>query len=159
MRYSAVSASIVMVRKMAQPSTSQLDYELLFLKRAESTYAGGTFAFPGGKVERQDYLETWKATTPNYFTAPFRFGIFHDFNKRQAAIRETFEECNLLLVKPENENRDLESKEWFGKSRADFETNYKDDFSGFCKKSGLVPQLDKLYAYRRMATPYGAPSI
>jgi len=42
---------------------------------------------------------------------------------------------------------------------AKFETDFRDDFGGFCKNFNLVPQVDKLYAYRRMATPYGAPAI
>ena len=52
MKYSAVSASLIMVRRQAQKTASKLDYELLFLKRADSTYAGGSYAFPGGRVEK-----------------------------------------------------------------------------------------------------------
>ena len=103
MRYSAVSASIIMIRrkllanKIAAASTPN-DYEILFLKRTEGTYAGGCFAFPGGKVEGQDLLHVWKGQNADLFKAPYTFGIYHDFNKRVAAIRELFEECNLLLA-------------------------------------------------------------
>jgi 8-oxo-dGTP pyrophosphatase MutT (NUDIX family) len=78
---------------------SFLDYQILFLKRAENTYAGGFYAFPGGKVEAQDFKETWLEKMPEVFEDPHRFDLYHDFNKRMAAIRELFEECNLLLVK------------------------------------------------------------
>ena len=53
-KYSALSASVVLIRRHLQS-----EYQLLFLKRAEKTYAGGTFAFPGGKVESQDHRERW----------------------------------------------------------------------------------------------------
>ena len=153
MRYSAVSASIVMVRPTSPtPATigrnPNLDYELLFLKRADSTYAGGCFAFPGGKVERQDYRETWHASLVNL---PNELARFHDFNKRVAAIRETFEETNLLLA-TSAPGKPLPSL-------STFESEHKQDFSGFCKRFCLTPQLDQLYAYRRIATPYGSPNV
>ena len=64
MRYSALSASIVLIRRHMQS-----EYQLLFLKRAESTYAGGTFAFPGGKIEAQDLRETWQTAVPQLFNS------------------------------------------------------------------------------------------
>ena len=95
MKYSAVSASLIMVRRQAQKTASKLDYELLFLKRADSTYAGGSYAFPGGRVEKQDFKETWSERLTDQANI---FDRYHDFNKRMAAIRETFEETNLLLA-------------------------------------------------------------
>lgn len=40
----------------------------------------------------------WQRVTPHFFDSDPRFGLFHDFNKRIAAIRELFEECNLLTA-------------------------------------------------------------
>lgn len=40
-----------------------------------------------------------------------------------------------------------------------FESDYKDDFPRFCLEKGLVPRLDHLYPYRRLATPYAFPII
>ena len=38
------------------------------------------------------------STAPELFADESQFGLFHDFVKRMAAIRELFEECNLLLA-------------------------------------------------------------
>jgi 8-oxo-dGTP pyrophosphatase MutT (NUDIX family) len=47
-------------------------------------------------VEKQDRFEEFEKTQPDWAT---RTGArFHDFNKRAAAIREVFEECNVLLA-------------------------------------------------------------
>ena len=84
-KYSSLSASIVIIRRHPVH-----EYELLLMRRANNTYTGGAFAFPGGKVESQDLLESWQ----HYFAADAQEAPkFHDFNKRVAAIRETFEEC------------------------------------------------------------------
>ena len=93
MRYSALSSSVMLVRPHLQS-----DYQLLFLKRAKKTYAGGTFAFPGGKIEAQDLQEKWQSAVPQLFSNMEFASQFHDFNKRVAVIRETFEETQLLLA-------------------------------------------------------------
>ena len=83
------------------------------------------------------------------------FPTFHDFNKRITAVRETFEETNLLLAKP---NQKL-SPGWYQSCLSRLESEYKDNFTGFCVANGIEPQLDQLYAYRRIATPYNSPFI
>ena len=67
MRFSAVSASTIMARRHRMPTVGSNEYQLLFLKRSENTYAGGSYAFPGGKVEPQDYRENWQSNTPQFF--------------------------------------------------------------------------------------------
>ena len=83
------------------------------------------------------------------------FPTFHDFNKRVTVVRETFEETNLLLAKP---GKQL-PKDWYRQCLNQLETEYKDNFAGFCVDNRVSPQLDQLYAYRRMATPYSSPFI
>ena len=55
---------------------------------------GGDWAFPGGKLEPQDSLE--RCVKVGLVTER-EANKFHDFDKRAAAIRETFEETNLLM--------------------------------------------------------------
>ena len=131
-RYSATSASIIMARRQKATQGHVNGYQLLFLKRSENLYAGGNYAFPGGKVESQDYRETWLAQAPNMFEVDQRFGLYHDFNKRMAVIRETFEECNLLAAKSINETGQKATL-------AKFEGEFKENFSGFCKAYGVIP--------------------
>ena len=69
---------------------------------------------------------------------------FHDFNKRVAVIRETFEECSLLLAEKKSvcdKNSDGKNNDTSATLQA-FEDEFKDDFSGFCRRFGRLPQLD-----------------
>jgi len=52
---------------------------------------GGWWAWPGGKLETNDRYEEWCEDLPAAKN-------FTDFNLRMSAIRETFEEVNLLLT-------------------------------------------------------------
>ena len=159
-RQSTISSSIVLVRH--QPLThnignqSFLDYEILFLKRAPDTFVGGFYAFPGGKVETQDYKDTWLEKVPEIFEEPYRFDLYHDFNKRMAVIRELFEECNLLLVENRHIGGSSVRQEKFPTLNS-LSTEFSDDFAGYCKAHRVVPMLEKLYAFRRIGTPYGFP--
>ena len=69
---------------------------MLFLRRNENISWGGVYAFPGGIIEKQDYYERWSKEWPEFVHREGR--KYTDFNKRIAAIRETFEEINYLLV-------------------------------------------------------------
>ena len=140
-KYSTISSSIVLVRQ--QPLTqnshqSFLDYQILFLKRAENTYAGGFYAFPGGKVEAQDYRENWLEKMPEFFEDPHRFDLYHDFNKRIAAIRELFEECNLLFADYGRISGTSVNQEKFPALKS-LVSEFNDNFAGFCKAHGVVP--------------------
>ena len=86
-----------MVRPAAsRPSlTMPNNYEVLLLKRQKDLAFGGYYAFPGGKVEVQDHFETYQSVLPHFSETIGKH--FHDFNKRSAAIRELFEECNFML--------------------------------------------------------------
>ena len=63
------------------------------LKRSPNISFPNMYAFPGGKIEEQDYMRHWEADHPNYKMCPP-----NDFTKKMTAVRETFEECNILLA-------------------------------------------------------------
>ena len=98
--------------------------------------------------------EIWQEKAPGLFNPITNFTLYHDINKRIAVIRELFEECNLLLATYEQDGKPPS-----GATLSRFESEYKDNFSRFCLNYGLTPQLDNLYAYRRIATRYGSPII
>ena len=52
-------------------------------------------------IEKQDYVHKWHASMPDYYHTYLKGGVetFPDFTKRMAALRELFEECNLLIGK------------------------------------------------------------
>lgn len=67
------------------------------MKRSPKIVFGGYFAFSGGKVEKQDLYEEWCKEYPEMFEGHNR--KYYDFNARLCAIRETFEEINILIVR------------------------------------------------------------
>lgn len=67
------------------------------MKRSPDITFGGFFAFSGGKVESQDLYEEWTEKYPEMFVLLKR--KYYDFNARICAIRETFEESSLLIVR------------------------------------------------------------
>jgi ADP-ribose pyrophosphatase YjhB (NUDIX family) len=46
---------------------STFDYQVLMLKRSSKVSFANIYAFPGGVVEKQDYLEKWKSYLPDFY--------------------------------------------------------------------------------------------
>jgi len=89
---------------------------------------GGSYAFAGGKVEKQDMRERWEP----YKHRLFRDGIaldLPDFHLRITALRELFEECNILLAKGPKPTQQEKSTALLD----DFTASYEGDFAGFCE--------------------------
>ena len=74
------------------------------LRRSQGLRFGNYFAFPGGMIEKQDYAHKWIKNMPEYLQNYLGNGLtrFPDFTKRMTAIRELFEECNILLADEQN---------------------------------------------------------
>ena len=79
---------------------------------------------------------------------------YHDFNKRIGSVRELYEECNLLIAKHPQSGENYLSPEVQLKT---LETKYENRFAEFCRDLNLEPQIEKLYALTRIATPSAMP--
>jgi 8-oxo-dGTP pyrophosphatase MutT (NUDIX family) len=67
------------------------------LKRNPKISFGNFYVFPGGMIEKQDHVETWKNCMSSYYS---QVGSrYMDFAKRICALRELFEETNLLFAR------------------------------------------------------------
>lgn len=109
------------------------------MKRREDIIFGGYFAFSGGKVEEQDHYEHWLKNYPEMFE---KFGgrKFYDFNARVCAIRETFEEINLLITKP---IRESSSTPLNMRSLGEvYSTKYQSNFLDFCRAHSIIPDFE-----------------
>ena len=65
---------------------------------------------------------------------------YYDFNVRVCAIRETFEEINLLIVKPLNQKSTNFIKD--EKLREKYISQYKSNFLEFCKDQKIIPDFE-----------------
>ena len=76
---------------------------------------------------------------------------YHDFNKRIACIRELAEETNLFMMVDRNgklpEALTLEK----------LTIEYKDKFAECCRDFGVLPQIEKLLGFCRVATDPNLP--
>ncbi|KAH8822717.1 hypothetical protein DL96DRAFT_1618923, partial [Flagelloscypha sp. PMI_526] len=97
--------------------------EILLLQRnpKSSNFAGIHVCLPGGNADMQDAN-----------------------NFKMTAIRETFEESGLLMVK--NRRGILDDPEKLYQAREDLHSRKK-DFPDFLEKNGLQPELDALLPF------------
>jgi 8-oxo-dGTP pyrophosphatase MutT (NUDIX family) len=136
------AATILLIRD----GTNGLEVFML-VRHHESDFAAGALVFPGGRVDDTDYD---LARDPTMCPAPRP-----DTHFRIAAIRETFEECGVLLAKPLGSDAVVS-----GGQLRDIEAKYRADLNGgkisfdtILRDSGLSPAQDALAHYAHWITP------
>ena len=84
------SASVLLIKphKFKQPE-SEYDYNVFLFQRNPDTKFGGLYAYPGGKIDNEDYYENWQTEFPEFSK---RFSNYEDFALRIACLRELYEE-------------------------------------------------------------------
>lgn len=121
-------------------------------------FAGGMTVFPGGAVAAGDQIHSraWVGSTPKNWAD--RLGLSDELagSLVGAAVRETFEECGVLLAStrtgrralPDDRVRDRERAALISRSRtlAELFTEYD-----------LILRADTLHAWARWVTPRTAP--
>lgn len=183
------------------PHTSAFDYEVLLLKRSgKSGFMPNAYVFPGGLLDASDFSGEWldifnsfrcspnfglgkvkqlAETRPQIFsTDRLKLGspIPGEVAFRICAVRETFEECGVLLVVPKvEENSLLESIDKRGSDRAqlqlskEFELCDKSElakwialvnkdpsnFIRMCRELELLPNIWALHEWGNWLTPTG----
>ncbi|XP_024945312.1 nucleoside diphosphate-linked moiety X motif 19 isoform X2 [Cephus cinctus] len=160
------------------PTTIHYDYRLLCLKRHQnSSFMPGTYVFPGGLTEAADADLKWKKQFAafgfdgNSFSSLFpenqkRPQIFkaelnelpREISLRITAIRETFEECGILLCKRLKKNNSTsewaevipraEVQSWQNKVHNDATEFYK-----LCEGLQCYPDLWALHEWNNWLTP------
>ena len=127
----------------------------MMVRHHEIEFSSGALVFPGGSVDAGDSdiiarPELYSGGEGND-SAELSFKI--------AAIRETFEESGILLVRPRSSNELVEAKQ-----AAEIEARHraalserKTTFLEVLADSGMVLALDALVPYARWITPEGMP--
>lgn len=82
------AATVVLVRQTECPTGDTQVETLLLLRNTRLTFMGGTWVFPGGKVDAVDYTEELADLHPDY--ADYLAAL-------NAAVRETQEETGLQI--------------------------------------------------------------
>ena len=115
-------------------------------------FAAGALVFPGGRVEDADYALA--EAGPNLDGLDFAALAF-----RIAAIRETFEECGVLLARPRGQNKLIDAatlKRLEDQHRAALNAG-SIDFDAVLGSEELLPAADLLVHFAHWITPTNQP--
>ena len=131
----------------------------VFLQRRVGgmAFAGGMTVFPGGGVDRSDAdaAIAWAGPGVDWWAA--RFGV--DEPRAQAlvcaAVRETFEECGVLLAGPTADTVVADTA-GYREARGRLERREL-SFAAFLAETGLVLRADLLRPWANWITPVGEP--
>ncbi|AKE90577.1 NUDIX domain-containing protein [Rhodococcus aetherivorans] len=130
--------------------------EVFLLQRVRGmAFAGGMTVFPGGGVDPSDSAATVAWAGPPVPWWSERFGTSETLAQALvlAAVRETFEECGVLLAgaTPDTVVADTTP---FGESRRQLEAREL-TFGEFLEREGLVLRADLLRPWSNWITPVG----
>lgn len=136
----------------------------MVVRHSEIAFAGGALVFPGGRVEAADEdLARRLPGADEQDVADMRFradmGFRADMAFRIAAIRETFEECGVLLARRADSDRLIDAA-----TLRDVEQRHRADlnagavgFEAMLLSEGLVPATDVLVRFAHWITPVDQP--
>ncbi|MHA1380145.1 MAG: NUDIX hydrolase [Candidatus Helarchaeota archaeon] len=159
-------AATVIVFRDCDATEDDSDFEVLMIKRSENQkFLGGYHAFPGGKLEEEDYSDNILSRCGGLGLEQ-AYNILYDqrtffTDKRIAlgfwitAIRELFEEMGILLVYKNGNLINLSSskiKKYFEDYRIQI-MNGKGTFHKIMEREDLVYAVDKLRYFRHFITP------
>jgi 8-oxo-dGTP pyrophosphatase MutT (NUDIX family) len=145
------------------PGAADGGLEVLLLERhLDSDFAGGALVFPGGKVDTQDREldpSRWTGRDPAAWRE--RLGAASDADALGllvAAVRETFEEANVLLATRAGRpvtDQDLEEPGFVEARRRLASREERFDWRGWLEEEDLVLDLGALAPWSWWVTPKG----
>jgi 8-oxo-dGTP pyrophosphatase MutT (NUDIX family) len=149
-----LAATVVLLRDTADGP------EVHLVKRAASmAFAGGRYAFPGGRVDPQDAGPgtAWAGPSPEQWAARFDCPVPDARALVAAAVRETFEETGVLLAGPSATavTGATASADWEA-DRLSVEA-HELPLGALLARRGLVLRTDLLAAWARWVTPVFEP--
>lgn len=144
------AATVLLVRDHPQPPPGRSPLQVFLQRRvAGMAFAGGMTVFPGGSVDAGDHPLTTAWTGPAPHEWAERLGLPDEAAAAlvQAAVRETFEECGVLLAG---------SGPIPAGARADLAAHRR-GLAEVLDAAGLALRADLLHAWARWITPPGQP--
>ncbi|XP_058793657.1 acyl-coenzyme A diphosphatase NUDT19-like isoform X2 [Phymastichus coffea] len=173
------SASLIIAARNGLKNTQLFDYNLFLLKRQSKGTFGGTMVFPGGVIEPADADLKWQNLFKHYSYNESNFKsllpksakrpeIFRNVQNelprevslRIRAIRETFEECGILLCTNAPDSTTTEKiVDPFKLSKSEIEFwqrrvhSSPKEFYVMCEKLDCYPNIWALYEWANWLTP------
>lgn len=127
----------------------------MVVRHHQIDFASGALVFPGGSVDADDHVIARNATLYGGGSGLDALGLAF----RIGAVRETFEECGILLARPNGSNS-LVAAARADEVAAAHRTALcegKTKFSEILQKEGLVLALNLLVPFAHWITPVGMP--
>ena len=97
------AATVVLLRDAPAPGPGGATVQVFLQRRVTGmAFAGGMTVFPGGSVDTGDRLDPalWRGPEPEWWARQFGCTPADAARLVVAAVRETFEECGVLLAGP-----------------------------------------------------------
>ncbi|XP_076757181.1 acyl-coenzyme A diphosphatase NUDT19 [Xylocopa sonorina] len=182
------AASLILAARHTQKSIrspcSNYDYNLLWLKRHQnSKFMPNAYVFPGGAIDPSDADLKWhslffsfgfnensfKSLSPNTSARPSIFKskaneLPRDVSLRISAIRETFEECGILICRQlQKTTNDIGWANYIQISKNELQNwqtrvhNDAREFYRLCENFNCYPDLWSLHEWSNWLTPTFIP--
>jgi 8-oxo-dGTP pyrophosphatase MutT (NUDIX family) len=134
--------------------------DVYLLKRAATmAFAGGFYAFPGGRVDPRDAEAdiAWAGPAPSVWAARFGSDEAEARSLLCAAVRETFEESGVLFAGPDEHSvvADTTGPDWEADRQA--LVSRATSLAELLARRGLVLRTDLLGGWSRWVTPEFEP--
>ncbi|OYD69321.1 NUDIX hydrolase [Rhodococcus sp. OK302] len=142
------ASTVILVRDAAS------GIEIFLLQRVQGmAFAGGMTVFPGGGVDKSDATADvqWAGPSVEWWAERFSTDVARAKALVCAAVRETFEECGVLLAGPSADSVVADTS-GYAAARVALE-NHELSFSDFLKKENLVLRTDLLRPWANWITP------
>ena len=149
-------ASTVILIRDAAADVAAPGIEVFLLRRVKGmAFAGGMTVFPGGGVDPSDADAEvdWAGPSVDWWAERFSTDAARAKALVCAAVRETFEECGVLLAGPSADTVVADTSR-YAQSRTQLEKREL-SFSDFLKRENLVLRADLLRPWANWITPVG----
>lgn len=156
------AATVIIIRD--GPPEHPSGYEIFMLKRSgKSSFAGGMYVFPGGKVDPDDHLHALDdyRVGPTEVQANQQAALGAEWRGYWiAGIRECLEEAALLLAYDESGQLvGFDDKALHDRMEADRHALHQGDLDmvDICRREGFKLAVDQIHFLNRFVTPIGRP--
>ncbi|KAF0964858.1 NUDIX hydrolase [Rhodococcus sp. T7] len=149
------ASTVILIRDVAAGAAAS-GIEVFLLRRVKGmAFAGGMTVFPGGGVDPSDAEAEvdWAGPSVDWWAGRFSTDAARAKALVCAAVRETFEECGVLLAGPSADTVVADTSR-YAQARTQLETREL-SFSDFLKRENLVLRADLLRPWANWITPVG----